>query len=61
VNVIEGRYTATMTEADVKMSAYHECLLIANEVAQQYGAMPAHAARVIAARIQSLLEQVAEA
>jgi hypothetical protein len=50
-----------MTEADVKMSAYHECLLIANEVAQQYGAMPAHAARVIAARIQSLLEQVAEA
>jgi hypothetical protein len=60
VNVIEGRYTATMTEADVKLSAYHECLMLVEDEARRYGPLPQTLARVIAARIQSLIEQVAE-
>jgi hypothetical protein len=49
-----------MTEADVKIAAYHEAIEIAKSVEKEFGPMPGTAARVIAARIQALLEQVAE-
>ena len=48
-----------MTQADIKIAAYQECIDIAEAVVREFGPMPGVAARVIAARIQSLLRQVA--
>jgi hypothetical protein len=49
-----------VTEADVKIAAYQECLAICEDVARRYGLMPAAGIRSVAAQIQQLMEQVAE-
>jgi hypothetical protein len=49
-----------MTEADVKIAAYQEAIDIAHAVEREFGDRHGTPARVIAARVQALMEAVAD-
>ncbi len=49
-----------MSEADIKIAAYHDAIEICRMVESTYGPMPGAACRSIVAKLQDRIEEIAE-